>query len=57
MEELDELIRVLEISAERNGKDTIITIGHLLNILKMVRRRLIQEDFKNDMYGNVTEIS
>jgi len=32
------LIAVLELSVRRNGPDTPLTLGHLLNIIKMVDR-------------------
>ena len=33
-----QLIPILEKSIEKHGKDHPITLGHLLNILKMARR-------------------
>lgn len=36
--ELEKLIYMLEVSAERNGKDKVLTIGHLLNILKLMSK-------------------
>jgi hypothetical protein len=49
MEELEKLIQVLEASAKKNGKDSTLTIGHLLNIFKMAHHQLEQEDFASDM--------
>lgn len=40
---MDKLIEILEISVERNGRDKLLTLGHLLNILKMVQRREEEE--------------
>ena len=51
MGDLEKLIEVLEASAKKNGKDTVLTIGHLLNICKKVIRELEQEEFNNDMQG------
>ncbi len=35
---LEILIHLLEISVKRNGKDHVLTLGHLLNIVRMVYR-------------------
>jgi hypothetical protein len=51
MEELDKLIEVLEASVKKNGKDTTLTVGHLLNICEMVRGEVEREDFESDMAG------
>lgn len=43
------LIRVLEKSAEKNGENTTLTIGHLLGILKFAQElddRSSEEEFK-----------
>ena len=50
MEELERLIEILEVSAKKNGKDTVLTIGHLLNICKKASRELEQEEFFGDMH-------
>jgi len=39
------LIKVLEVSAAKNGKDTPLTIGHLLNICKMVEKEKEKLEF------------
>jgi len=46
--ELEELITILEKSVEKNGKDKVLTIGHLLNIVKMVERNLYEDDIMQD---------
>jgi hypothetical protein len=47
------LIDVLEESAKRNGPNYVLTIGHLLNIVKMSEewreRSEEAEDYRNDM--------
>ena len=35
---MNTLIEVLEESAKRNGPDKVLTVGHLLNILKLAER-------------------
>lgn len=44
MSEFALFIQVLEISVQRNGADKPLTLGHLLNITKMVQKKLEQED-------------
>ena len=39
------LIQIMEISVQRNGADKPMTLGHFLNILKMVNRRQEAADF------------
>lgn len=56
MEEFEKLIEVLETSAERNGKDKPLTIGHLLNICKMVERNLQREEIKRDMLADYLDL-
>lgn len=51
MEELDRLIQVLEASANKNGKDAVLTIGHLLNICKKIKRESERDDFESEMQG------
>lgn len=34
-----ELFKVLEQSIERHGKDKVLTLGHLYNILKLAQER------------------
>ena len=41
--ELEALIALLERSVERNGPDKVLTLGHLLNLLKMLARKLEEE--------------
>jgi len=38
MSEFDTFIEILEISVKRNGKDKVLTIGHLANLAKMSKR-------------------
>ena len=56
MEELEKLIEILETSAERNGKDKPLTIGHLLNICKMAARKLQQEEIERDMLADYLDL-
>ena len=44
-EELDQLVDTVEASVKKNGADTVLTLGHLLNILKKVQRDLERDDF------------
>lgn len=44
MEELGYIIQILEKSVEKHGADKPLTIGHLLNILKMADRQMEQEE-------------
>jgi hypothetical protein len=53
--ELGKLIEVLEASIKKNGKDTVLTLGHLLNICKKIHRELDQEDLEADMEGAFME--
>ena len=39
MDTLETLIDILEMSVKKNGADKVLTVGHLLNILKMAERR------------------
>ena len=36
--DIEKLIWYLEVSAERNGKDKVLTIGHLLNLFKLMKK-------------------
>ena len=38
------LIEVIEKSIEKNGADKVLTLGHLLNILKLVERKKDEEE-------------
>lgn len=40
----DELIKILEMSIARNGKDHILTLGHLLNIIRLAQQKHQEED-------------
>jgi hypothetical protein len=52
MQELEKLIEVMEASAEKNGPNKTLTLGHFLNILKKVRHELEFEDYRAEMEGN-----
>jgi hypothetical protein len=45
---MKELITILEVSVERNGKDTILTLGHLLNICKKAEHRKRMREEQED---------
>jgi hypothetical protein len=49
MNEFEQLIQVLQVSADKNGKDVPLTIGHLLNICKKVIRDLENQELADDM--------
>ncbi len=57
MIKLDYLIEVLEASAKCNGPNTPVTLGHLLNILKMVERRAEQQNKEEIEYDYRYEIN
>lgn len=38
MTEFETFIEILELSVKKNGKDKVMTIGHLLNIAKMANK-------------------
>lgn len=38
MNEFDTFIEVLETSVKKNGKDKVLTIGHILNLAKMASK-------------------
>jgi hypothetical protein len=52
--ELEELIKVLEISVQRNGEKPL-TNKWLLNILKLTQKRLEQEEIAAENYAIKTE--
>jgi len=52
---IDELIWVLEKSVEKNG-EIVLTNKHLLNIIKMVKRHLLANDFRDDFFEAMAEI-
>ena len=54
---LDHLIEVLEASAKRNGPNTPVILGHLLNILKMAERRAEQQNKEEIEYDYRYEIN
>jgi hypothetical protein len=48
MTEISALIDLLEKSIEKNGADKVLTLGHLLNILKLLERKRDEEEAKID---------
>lgn len=46
---LEKLIKLMEVSVKRNGKDTPLTLGHFLNILKLAQRKLQEESDEESM--------
>lgn len=42
MQTIQDLLSVLEISAKKHGADHPVTIGHLVNIVKMVEKKQIK---------------
>lgn len=38
MNEFDTFIEVLETSVRKNGKDKVLTVGHILNLAKLANR-------------------
>jgi len=55
MQTIQDLISILETSVKINGADTPLTIGHLLNIVKMIEKKQIkryeqeEKDYKECM--------
>ncbi len=41
---LYDLIEILEISVKKHGKDKVLTLGHLLNILKLLYTKQSQRE-------------
>ena len=48
----EDLIEILEKSAEKNGKDHVLTVGHLLNILRLSQRQAELESERQDMLAS-----
>lgn len=42
MQTIQDLLSVLEVSVRKHGGDTPLTIGHLLNIVKMIEKKQIK---------------
>ena len=40
---IDTFIKVAEVPVKRNGPEKVLTVGHLLNMLKLVRHIKINE--------------
>lgn len=38
------LIEIIERSVQKNGADKVLTLGHLLNILKLVEKKRDEEE-------------
>jgi hypothetical protein len=51
------LIEILEVSVERNGNNYQLTLGHLLNILKMAQRDAEREEADSEAAGTWGDIS
>ena len=49
MQTIQDLLSVLEISAKKHGADHPVTIGHLVNILKMVEAKEIKRYEQADL--------
>ena len=48
MSDIEKLIKILEVSVQRNGESKALTIGHLLNIVRMANRNFKNQDFDGD---------
>jgi hypothetical protein len=48
---MDNLIHVLELSVNKHGKDTPITLGHLLNIVKLAQKYEERADLESIRAG------
>lgn len=46
----DELIKILEVSIARNGKDHILTLGHLLNIIRLAQQKHQDEEAAREQF-------
>ena len=51
---IDEIMEVLELSIKKNGVMPL-TNQHLLNILRMAEKRVVQKDYQNDMMGAASD--
>jgi hypothetical protein len=51
METTDILINVLKKSIEKNGEGHVLTLGHLLNILKLVDKIEDKQEDQLDIYS------
>jgi hypothetical protein len=49
--DIETLIEVLEKSVEKHGKDKVLTLGYLLNLLRLVERVELQRDAMADALG------
>lgn len=52
---IDDLIWILERSVEKNG-EIKLTNKHLLNIIKMLKRKQIEDDFHGDLIAASVEV-
>lgn len=52
---IEDLIWILERSVKRNG-EIGLTNKHLLNIVKMLRRKQLEDDFHEEMIGGKAEL-
>jgi len=55
MNQFNKLIEILEKSVKKNGEDTKLTIGHLLNICKKVSRDVEKESYYDDVLSSVPD--
>jgi hypothetical protein len=55
MNQFNKLIEILEKSVKKNGEDTKLTIGHLLNICKKVSRDVEEESYYDDVLSSVPD--
>lgn len=55
MNELDYILEILEESLKKNG-DKQLTISHLINIIRMAKRKYEDEDQQIDMEGYKDDI-
>lgn len=56
MESYEFLIKILEESVKRNGADKPVTIGHLLNIIKLAKKARIKFENSIDSRCDASEV-
>jgi len=52
-ESYETLIEILEASVKKNGADKVLTLGHLLAIVKMAEREANKEDNFPPCFGDL----
>lgn len=57
MDDLEELVSLLEKSVKKHGKGTVVTLGHLLNIFKKVRRDAQRHADEMEIFGSDDDLS